>query len=514
MLRNFLLIIVLLTNINPVFGADGYEQIVKQKEEILLTYEDLVELSTTSSPQSTLKEKLYKQLTSPIVVQPKQIDKNLLTNSKLGNFFRIASWNIERGFNVDKIEIISRSLPWQAPTNELLEEINVLKSASIIVLNEVDIGLPRTNYINIAEHLANLFKMGYVFGTEFIEVDPYQLGTKKFTNEERAYLEQKTLERLDNINKEKFLGLHGNAILTKYPVLKARIIRLPDCYSWFEEEQKKLSTLELARREAAKKVFSSKILTELRHGGRMAIIVDLQLPNNQIITVVATHLENRCTPECRAEQLGFLLNSIRDIKNPLILAGDFNTTGTDVSPTSVKKEVLKKVKDPEFIAKQAILSLTPVTFAQNIALNTLSALKKFKDPTSRNVPLILPNKERKFFELVKGFKFIDGNAFDTRGNLDRSHNKKLGLFSNSNEREIKGFKTTFELPVTFGFAKYKLDWIFVKPLNLKKQNNRNSSYAYAPHFGRTLQLVNRAFGDKISDHDPVIVDIPAGEPLF
>ena len=205
--------------------------------------------------------------------------------------------------------------------------------------------------------------------------------------------------------------------------------------------------------------------------------------------------------------------SISDIKlkNPLILAGDLNTTGTDVSPTSVKKEVLKKVKDPEFIAKQAILSLTPVTFVQNVVLGTVNKVRQFKDPTIRHIPIVFPNKEREIFDLIKEFRFNDGNAFDIRSTSERSSNVGHGLFSNSNERELKGFKATFELERHFGIAKYKLDWIFVKPSNLKNPNDKNSSYTYAPHFGRTLNLINRSFG-KISDHDPIIVDIPVSEP--
>lgn len=510
----FILLIILLLILPPT--ADAYDR-YKQHSGIYLNYSDLLELSKIENPRGELLQKLQNQLNNVTIQQPPKAEPKFLQDHFLGDFFRVASWNIERGFKVDLVEqILAHSLMKKSPEvridKEYEDELLRISSASIIVLNEVDIGVPRTNYENIISRLALNTNSGYVFGTEFVEVDPYQLGVKKFTEEEKTYLEPRALEQINNINTKKYNGLHGTAILTKYPILNARVVRLPSCYKWFTDEATKLSVLELAKRGAAEKIFSSKVLTELRHGGRIAVIADLMLPNKQKITVVGTHLENRCLPDCRVKQLEFLLNRLRDINNPLILAGDFNTTGTDASPTSIKKEALKRVKDPEFIARQAILSLTPITLAQNVIAGTANALRNFKDPTTRNIPIILPNKERELFKLIGEFRFNDSNAFDIRGETNRSFKHKLGLFSNSNERSLKGFKQTFELEKSLGVAKYKLDWFFIKPLRLKNSNDKEGSYAYAPHLGRTLKLVNRMFGDKVSDHDPITVDIPITEP--
>ena len=507
----FLPSLLLLCCLTTAHANTGYEQVVKQDERIYLNYNDLVKLSTNPSPSAEIFDKVEAQLNTPLFQQAPDSQTRFLHNTALGDFFRAAAWNIERGFNIEKVEKALQSF-FPKPISELHREFNAISGASIIVLNEVDIGLPRTHYQNIAKRLANTLMAGYVFGTEFIELDPYQLGIKKFSKEERTFLETEALKQLDNIDKEKFKGLHGNAIISKYPILNHRIIRLPECYNWYEEEAKKISALEKVRRGTAKGVFSEKVLTELRYGGRIGVVADILLPNNEKITVVAAHLENRCVPKCRYKQLNFLLNRLRNIRNPVILAGDFNTTGTDASPVSIKKEALKRVKDPEFLAKQALLYLTPVSLIQNVVLNLTNSLRKFKDPTTKNIPLILPNKERKLFDLIREFRFNDGVAFDVRGIKEKSYLGNSGYFSNSNERETKGFKPTFQLQRHFGVAKYKLDWIFVKPLDLKNSNDQNGSYAYAPHFGRTLSLVNKAFGEKISDHDPVTVDIPINEP--
>lgn len=525
-MNRFLVLICLfiLHTCSPLCSSSIEEGYIGQNEGIYINYSDLVELSKTDNPSGPLLDKLNKQLNIPIVKQPPIKELKFLEKKELGKFFRIAHWNIERGFKIDEIiasflagefakseNVHSKDLVEEEKLNKTRQLIALAKS-SIILLNEVDIGIPRTNYRNIVQEIATVLKMGFVYGTEFIEVDPYQLGIKKFTDEEKVYLEDQAVKQLENLQKDKFLGLHGSAILTKYPIVSSRIIRLPDCYSWFSEEDSKISAIEKIRRGTAEKVFAAKVLTELRHGGRMALVADIRLPNNQIVTVVSVHLENRCLPECRQIQIKYLLQKIKDVNNPVIIGGDFNTTGTDASPTSVKKEVFKKVKDPEFVAKQAILYLTPLGLIENLTVGVINQFRNYKDPTTKHIPVVFPNKESKLFGIFENFQFSDKKSFDLRGVSSKAYEGRNGLLSNSNERDLKGFEPTFELPRAFGVAKYKLDWFFVKPLNLKKPNNKDGSYAYAPHFGRTLKLVNDNGTEKLSDHYPIIVDIPVEEP--
>jgi hypothetical protein len=75
--------------------------------------------------------------------------------------------------------------------------------------------------------------------------------------------------------------------------------------------------------------------------------------------------------------------------------------------------------------------------------------------------------------------------------------------------------TTYRVnrPIKF-VGKSKLDWIFVKPANLTKPDDRSGSYRFAPHFGRTLTAVNETIEDRISDHRPLLVDLPIIEPTL
>lgn len=87
--------------------------------------------------------------------------------------------------------------------------------------------------------------------------------------------------------------------------------------------------------------------------------------------------------------------------------------------------------------------------------------------------------------------------------------------ANSNQRGEKGFVTTYEMDRTIGFVgKFKLDWIFVKPPALTAPYDEKQPYRFSPHFGRTLKSLNDALTDRISDHAPLMVDLPLTEPAL
>ena len=225
----------------------------------------------------------------------------------------------------------------------------------------------------------------------------------------------------------------------------------------------------------------------------MAIIADVVVPKtNQKITVVAAHIENRTTPARRLVQLKAILDDIKDVHNPVIFAGDFNTTISDGSPTSVKKEVLKRITDPEFIARNAIMTMLPLSYVVNISSLTGNFVRKYTDPTVKNIPVIAPNKERSFFNTLRKFTFNDGYQFDFRGEKNRTRKGENGLIAQSNERQYKGFVPTyvFERPLVLG--RYKLDWIFVKSFS-EKSTDDDQSFKLAPHFGSTLRALNYSF---------------------
>lgn len=451
------------------------DKIVSTLQEIrpisYLKYTDLVKLANKNI-EKAVYDKLQRQLNTPYIAKR----TNLLKKKSWHNsYLRLAQWNISRGYKIDKIkDILTRKTPL------LNKELVDFVKSDIISLNEVDVGIPRTQYKNVVAELADALNYNYAFATEFIELAP--------------------LLYKQPFDPKRFLGLHGNAILSRYPIKNAKVLRLPECYKWFETEISEKSSLEYGRRFGAKTIFKVHIKDEPRIGGRNAVVADIELPNNEIITVVSVHLEDRCFPLCRLNQVKYLLENIKYFKRPVVIAGDFNTSTTDSAPTSVKKEIGKRIKDPHFIARQLALAfLVPglPPGVGNLAAATIGGALRYKDPVAVSVPVLFPNKEKGLFMYLKDFMFADGESFDFSGDSKRSSNGKVGILANSNERQLKGFESTFSFAKPFGVAYFKLDWFFVKP-----KGNR-----FLPFNGQTLKLVNEAFGNKISDHDPITVDL-------
>jgi len=153
------------------------------------------------------------------------------------------------------------------------------------------------------------------------------------------------------------------------------------------------------------------------------------------------------------------------------------------------------------------------TGAPTILLIPVNHKRNKNDPTGFDVPFFSRKKEAKLFGDLNDFHFEDGHTFDFRGEAARSAEELGGTLSDSNQRASKGFRYTFALAKTFGglVGEYKLDWFFVKGY-ATDSSKAGGSYEFAPHFARTLQDVNQAPDDSLSDHFPITVDVPLTEP--
>jgi hypothetical protein len=63
-------------------------------------------------------------------------------------------------------------------------------------------------------------------------------------------------------------------------------------------EYSAISKLERGRAKVGHKLFRERVERELRHGGRMALVADITVPDlpSGTATPVAAHLENKCPP--------------------------------------------------------------------------------------------------------------------------------------------------------------------------------------------------------------------------
>ncbi len=132
--------------------------------------------------------------------------------------------------------------------------MDVLQSADVLVLNELDWGMKRSDYRAVVKDLAAALKMNWAYGVEFVEVDPKVLGTQSFANVENE-TERKELEELFSTDKARLLGLHGTAILSRYPLRDVKLVPFKyQAYDWYNGE-KKYGSVEAGKRKGASLVF-------------------------------------------------------------------------------------------------------------------------------------------------------------------------------------------------------------------------------------------------------------------
>jgi len=178
---------------------------------------------------------------------------------------RIVDWNIDRGQQLQGI------IDFLANTN-----------ADILILQEADLNARRTHRLNIAQEIARKLEMDFVFGCEFQELVQ---GSKSSP----AY--------------------HGQAILSKWPILNPRLIRFSK-QSHFWQPHWFLPKIEPFQE---------------RLGGRIALIAEINVAGRKLVTY-NLHLESRGTDALRISQLGEVLSDVTcyDAECPVIVAGDLN----------------------------------------------------------------------------------------------------------------------------------------------------------------------------------------------
>lgn len=253
-----------------------------------LSYQTLIEQLKQYPTRSVLYlsqfyQEHHQQLNSIIdTIQTYQPSSNNTssTNASPIKFLRAVQWNIERGKHLAEMIKVLRTHPQ-------------LAQADIITLNEVDVGMIRTDNKNIANELAQHLGMYAAFIPEYLEL------TKGIREELQ-------------LSGENHAALHGNAILSRYALQRVKAVRLPCCFDTFE-------------------------FAEKRYGERVALLAEIAptiIDSNGVIQtkpliIASTHLEVRKTLHCRARQFRVLLEAIDDFnvgRNlPVLIGGDLNT---------------------------------------------------------------------------------------------------------------------------------------------------------------------------------------------
>jgi endonuclease/exonuclease/phosphatase family metal-dependent hydrolase len=539
--------------LGAVFCLAGASGLAAQAEgPPTLTYDEIIKLYEQDVPPPELNAKLQHLLTTPFVDNSASKAGAVPVKPSLrqvGPVLRVVQWNIERGLEFDAIRLAftdpkgfagliednqskagDKEDKFDKNADKIRDQINLLKDADLLILNEVDWGVNRTLFRNVGQELAKALNMNYAYGVEFVEVDPLTMGLDQsvmIREVKEAYGEpddnkSELIEKVKQVMKPdpaRYLGLHGTAILSRYPLSGVRLIPFQSQgHDWYADEKKRTSAFAKAQGAVGSAVFKEQLVRQVRRGGRMMLMADIageDLPAGKV-TVVATHLEDVTSPDNRRKQLDEILQQVAPIRNPVILAGDMNTSTHDGVPMSVTRILKDHFGSGKWWIEQgatnAIKYTTPYGLATSVTGGAIAFTRSIDDPTEKSIPLIGKNPEAKFFDTLEKFRFEDGGSFDFSGEPYRSSNGRAGKLANSNERHEKGFVPTNELGKKYGpIGEYKLDWFFVKPAKLSDAPGASKFYAFTPCFGRTLTELNHSLPDRISDHNPITVDLPLGE---
>lgn len=183
---------------------------------------------------------------------------------------RATAWNIERG---KQFENILRALA-EAPA---------LRGSDVLLLTELDYGMARTGNRFVARELAERLGLAFAFA-------PCYVALNKGSGVESA------------VGGENTLALHGNALLSRFPLRGAHSVALPNGKDKMRGKEKRL-------------------------GSQRAVVADVLHPRGSF-RAVSLHLDAHSTQRHRLWQMRVVLDHLESLQPrlPVLIGGDWNTS--------------------------------------------------------------------------------------------------------------------------------------------------------------------------------------------
>jgi endonuclease/exonuclease/phosphatase family metal-dependent hydrolase len=237
------------------------------------------ELAQFSSTRALRESTLYQALGPEIervlgsVVQ----ESFALEAARRGAFTRVpcmpvraTAWNIERGIRLPGII-------------RVLQEHAAISESDLLLLTELDYGMARTGNLFVAREIASALRFNYVFAPCYIALTKGSGVEVEVTGENTQ-------------------ALHGNALLSRYPLERAHSIALPNGKDKLQGKEKRL-------------------------GCQRAVVADVLHPRGTF-RAVSLHLDAHSTQRHRHRQMKLVLDHLDRLRPslPVVIGGDWNTS--------------------------------------------------------------------------------------------------------------------------------------------------------------------------------------------
>ena len=379
-------------------------------------------LSGFNSTKSLEKSPLYHDLKPKIlqVLNSYEIE-NLAPPAPLEPYYRAVAWNVERGICFDEIIYFLKNHP-------------ILSKADVILMTETDLGMARSGNRNVAKEIAQRLQMNYFFAPSYLNLAKGSGIENEFEGENE-------------------LGIHGNAILSRYPIRKPRIVSQPNTHDKMQGREKRL-------------------------GNQRALVATVEIPGHPL-RVACMHVNVRSTQKQRKKEIERVVKALCEEGNqPALIGGDWNTSTYDSHSTT-----------------SAIIG-----FWIRVLMGTHNMIQNH-----------YPYPDRLFEK--KLFRMLESNGFDYKGcnelGMGTNHYSVDSIKQFKILREWVPewcFKCIeWSLKDHNGRCSFKLDWFSQRKLKILQSNELTSSL-------KGPSLPPKVIGDLVhknipaSDHDAIAVD--------
>ena len=251
-------------------------------------------------------------------------------------------------------------------------------------------------------------------------------------------------------------ALHGNAVLARYPICDIEVVRLPRCENNFESVERRL-------------------------GGRVALVAEIAVGDRRIIST-ATHLDVVGSPRCRTRQIREALNAAEarigsgslgaGTPLPAIFGGDLNTH------TFSRRGRLDAMKNTALI----------------LGFGRRTLEKRLGRPERREGAL----------RLVQGFGYEVESLNDGR---PTSRSVVSALDDSKRLPWPMDWWVRRRVGPTGLSLEFRLDWLAQKGLRVLRAGEIRDPTTGVLSISPQTVLDLAANGSRLSDHDPIVVDL-------